>query len=301
MKLSIKNLIIILAVLILGFVVLQYTKRGNKSKVLKSELVALDTASVTKIEVISANGGVTLTREVNDWMINMEEGYKQTKPGAVQAILSNLNRIKPGRLAAKSESKWKDYQVDSTGTRVKVYEGSDLATDIVIGRFGVDGQRNYYTFVRLYDELNVYAAKDFMKMNIYENANDYRDNVLMRLKKDSLTSIVFTAPEETFRLRKVENTWTIDDQPADSLSVASYLNGLNVLASKNFYENTLTGVPTHQVEFTFSSKSSLLIQGYQTSEGIVFKSSENKFEYFLDKMLTDKILKQRSVFVATED
>ena len=65
MKLSIKNLIIILAVLVLGFVVLQYTKRDNKSKVLKSELVSIDTAKVSKVEVIPTKGEVTLFKDGN--------------------------------------------------------------------------------------------------------------------------------------------------------------------------------------------------------------------------------------------
>lgn len=297
MKFSVKNLIIILAVLVIGFIVLQYTKRDNKSKVLKSELVALDTASVTKIEVLSPKGEVILNKEGSNWMVNADDAPKRTKKGVVKSVLNNLNSIKPGRLAAKTESKWKDYQVDSTGTRVKVYEGNELATDIVLGRFGVEGQRSYYTFVRLFEDENVYTAKDFMKMNIYEDANDYRDNVLLRLKKDSLTSIAFSSPEETFLLSK-EDTWKVDGQPADSASVASYLSGLNMASSKNFHNEQVTGTPTHRVECTFSDKAPLIVEGYQLPEGIVLKSSENEVEYFLDTALFEKVFKQKSVFSA---
>jgi hypothetical protein len=297
MKLSVKNLIIILAVLVIGFIVLQYTKRDNKSKVLKSELVTLDTASVTRVEVISPKGEVVLNKEGKVWMVTVEDAKKRTKKGVVKSVLSNLNSIKPGRLAAKSESKWKDCQVDSTGTRVKVYEGNEVSTDIILGRFGVEGQRSYYTFVRLFDDKNVYTAKDFMKMNIYEDANDYRDNVLMRLKKDSLTSIAFSTPEETFVLSK-EDKWKVDGQPADSASVASYLSGLSMTSSKDFYNGQVVGAPTHQVEFTFSDKAPLTVEGYQSSEGIVLKSSENDFEYFLDTALIEKVFKQKSVFSA---
>lgn len=300
MKLSIKNLIIILTVLVLGFVVLQYTKRDNKSKALKSELVSIDTASVTKIEVLSPKGEVMITREGNDWMVALDNGKKRTKSGVVKSVLNSLNGIRPGRLAAKSESKWKDYQVDSTGTRVKVHEGNDLSTDIVLGRFGVEGQRSYYTFVRIFDDQNVYTANDFMKMNIYENADEYRDNVLLRLNKDSLTSISFIFPEESFTLNKTKNGWLLDNQPADSTSVASYLEGLNIASSKIFYDDQLTGSPSHQVAFNFPNRSSLLIEGYQMQEGIVLKSSENEFESFLDTTLIDKVLKQRTVFLTTE-
>ena len=81
-------------------------------------------------------------------------------------MLSTLTTIEPSRIASRSDSKWKDYAVDSAGTRVKVYQGSELVTDIVLGRFGVEGQRSFYTYVRLSEDEDTYVANDFMKMSI---------------------------------------------------------------------------------------------------------------------------------------
>ncbi len=302
MKLTTKNLLIILAIVIGVFAITQFTKRGGKSKSLRSELIAMDTSKVSKIEVIGSAGLVTLQKQNNTWNVSIGNGMsKPAKKTSVDAVLTALGTIKPGRLAAKKEEKWKDYSVDSTGTRVKVFEETDLTTDIVLGRFGVEGQRKFYTFVRLFEEQNVYVANDFMKMSVYENANDYRDNTLARITKDSISSINFSYPDSAFSLVKADR-WLINGQErTDSASVASYLSGLSFLTSKSFYDDDLNIAPTHEIAFSFTNQTDIVISGVLLPDGFVIKSSENAIEAFNDESLNNKVFKGLSAFQPTSD
>ena len=302
MKLTTKNLLILLLIVSAAFAVTQLTKRSGKSKSLRDELVSVDTDKVSKVEVIGIKGSATLSKEDDTWQVTLGNG--QTKPAkgsSVDAMLNTLNTIKPGRLAAKDEEKWKDYAVDSTGTRVKVFEEEDLITDIVLGRFGVEGQRSFYTFVRLFEEENVYVANDFMKMSISENANDYRDNVVGRIVGDSLVSVRFSYPDSSFSLVKGEKWMTGEGQEADSTSVANYLSDLSFLTSKEFYDADLNIKPSHEIVFSFSDDSNATFSGFTLPGSFVIKSSENTVEAFSDQQIKEKLFKGISAFQPTTD
>ena len=301
MKLTTKNLIIILVVLGAAYGVTQFTKRSGRSKSLRSELVSIDTANVSKVEISSTGGEVTLNETAEGWMVNLADGsQKLAKQSSVTSLLTSLNTIEPGRLAAKTEDKWKDYAVDSAGTRVKVYEGDAVSTDIVIGRFGMEGQQSFYTFVRLFEDEEVYVANNFMGMSIGKDPSAYRENTLLRLEKDSLTSISFNYPDSSFTLAKNER-WYLDNQPADSASVVKYLNDLNFLTSRKFYDKSITANPTHTVTYSFSNQPEITMEGYAIGEEMIVKSSENQNESFSDDALRKKVFKGKTAFSPTSE
>ncbi len=298
MKLSLKNLLIILGVLLVVFFIVQFTKSDGRSKSLRSELVSIDTTKTTKVEISSPKGAVTLTKAGDDWTVTLANGAKKAKESTVKSLFQTLNMIEPSRLASRKKENWKDYEVDSMGTRVKVFAGDKVTTDIVLGRFGVEGQRSFYSFVRLFEDENVYVANGFMKMSVYENADDYRDNNVLRLKKDSLTQVVFDYPEGSFTLEK-NTDWTIGGAKADSATVAEFFQGLSYANSKNFYEETATVNYTHAVTFSFSNSSDIKLEGLRENDDVIVKSSENAVEIFNDADLWDKIFKDPVVFAAT--
>ena len=300
MKLTTKNLLFILGALAIVFAVTQLTKRTGRSKLLKSELVSIDTAMVSKIEIITSEESVTLSRE-EEWKVALSDGsQKIAKESSVSSLLSSLNTIKPGRMAARSQDKWKDYSVDSTGTRVKVYEEGEISTDIVIGRFGVEGQQSFYTFVRLFEDDEVYVANDFMGVSVGKDAASYRENEVLRLQKDSLVSISFDYPDTAFRLTK-EEEWYLDDQQADSALVAGYLSGLNFVNSSEFYDQSSEINPTHTVIYEFSNQPEIRIEVQYLGLNAILKSSENLHELFADNSLEKKLLKGRNEFLATRE
>lgn len=301
MKLTTKNLLILLVVLAAAFAVTQMTKRSGRSKSLKSELVVMDTAKVTKIEIASPEGEVTLSDSPEGWKVTLDDGsQKIAKQSSVTGLLGSLNAIKPGRLAAKSQDKWKDYAVDSAGTRVRVFENEEIATDIVIGRFGMEGQQSFYSFVRLFEDQEVYVAPDFMGISIGKDAASYRENTILRLKKDSLTSISFNYPDSSFSLSKGQE-WYLADQVADSAAVAKYLSGLGFVTSREFYDQTVVGSITHSVTFSFSNQPEITIDGFAQNDEMVVRSSENQTEQFKDDAVVQKVFKGKNAFLTTPE
>ena len=301
MKLTTKNLLLILVVLGAAYAVTQLTKRSGRSKSLRSELVAIDTSRVSEITISSLEGEVLLSKADEAWNVRLADGsQKLAKKTAVVGLLNSLNTIEPGRLAAKTEDKWKDYAVDSAGTRVRVLADGKVAADIIIGRFGMENQQSFYTFVRLFEDKEVYVAKGFMGMSVGKDAASYRENMLLRLNEDSLSSISFNYPDSAFSLTKGEQ-WYLADQVADSAAVMQYLSGLGYVSSREFYDQELPGNPTHSAVFTFSNQPEITVYGYASESSMVLNSSENPQEFFMDDVAADKVFKSQSAFLTTPE
>ncbi len=292
----------ILAVLVGIYLLINFTGGKQRSKSFKSELVKIDTSAVNKIEIEKNNEKLLIKKESNQWKVRLKSGKAvNAKASNVKSTLTSLMSIKPSRLAAKEESKWKDYQVDSAGTRLKVYEDDQLTTDIILGRFGVQGRQRYHTFVRLADDKEVYAANDFMSMSIPTDASGYRNNVLFRLNKDSLDQIVFNYPDSAFTLQSMDDYWFINDQRVDSANTAKYLSGLNLVTSTKFYDDTENlNDPAFTVTFKQNNLPDINLLAYQYVTDWIIHTPNNPEGHFRDQSLYDRLFKRRSYFLGSE-
>ncbi|MEM9326249.1 MAG: hypothetical protein AAGA85_11355, partial [Bacteroidota bacterium] len=166
------KLLAALAVLVVIYLIMTMTGEKSRSKSFRDVLVDIDTAKVTKVEVLTSTEETVVTKTGDfSWEVALGDKVKPAMASAVKSLMTTLEGAVPSRLVARSADQWKDYAVDSTGTRVKIYEGSSLALDLVIGRFGVQGQRQFHTFVRLAAEEDVYQANNFMGISIAKSPN----------------------------------------------------------------------------------------------------------------------------------
>ena len=283
----------ILAVLVLVYLGVSYMGGDSRSKSFRDVLVDIEKDAVTRVEIDRGGNTTTLSGGPDDWTVQLSDGStKPAKPGSINSMLSSLSSIEPSRIASRSEDKWADFQVDTSGTRVKVFEGNDEVLDIIIGRFGLEGQRSFYTYVRLADENDTYVANNFMSMSVSADPNSYRENEVLRVKKDSLTNISFDYPEGAFSLVKSDGKWFVDNVPADSANTASYISGLSLVTSRSFTASS--GSPVQTVSFGFSNQEDLTV----TLDGNeVLSSSHNEHEFFSDSTVTHKIFKEKSYFM----
>lgn len=278
------KLVAALAILLGVYAIVKFTLGKSRSNSYHESLVNIDTAAITKIEIENAGALTILTKKNEGWSVGSNKVATTT---SVKGLLDKLMTIEPSRLASRKEESWKDFQVDSTGTRVKIYQGSNKTLDLMIGRFGVEGQRSFYSYVRLSDEPDTYVANNFMGMGIGKTDADYRNNQILKVKKDSIQSIEFAYQDGSFILEKLENSsWTIGGVSADSVRVAEYINGLANVTSKKFYDEKLENSTKEVIiniegydKITLSSNGSKLIKSSQ-NEGEVFEDSDAYLKIF---------------------
>lgn len=293
-----KKLAITFAVLLLiAAVVIIIDKKSNDST-FNQVLVSIDSTKITSIVLYPKaqnHKEVRLIKQNGKWNVKTASNkYKPVPPDKINELINAAIKIEPIRLAAKSETKWKEYQVDTSGTRVEFYDGNEKILDIVIGKFTFQQPRNMTTFVRLTDEKNVYAVDGFLEFIFNKPADSFRNETLVSLTSDVINKVTLNyKPDTSFVLEKVNDRWMLNGDAADSAKTVEYLRTLSNLRSNEFTDNAESGNPSGTLKIESVNNKTTTISIYP---GNVIASSENKDEIFRDDKLLSQIIKTPASF-----
>lgn len=296
---NVKNIRLLgfLVILVLVYVGLKVFKNTSRSKSFRQELVQIDTSLVSKLVISKSGNSFQVMKEDGAWKVSISDDKNvDATASSVRNALGTLLGIQPDRIATRDPNKWSEYQVDTTGTRVQVYEGDKNTLDLIIGRFGVQGQRQFHTFVRLEGDDEVYAANDFMGISFPSEPKSFRNSRFLQMETDSIYQITFQYPaDSSYILTKRDSVWYIGLQPADSASVADYLSDLRFISSTEFVDDVDPNMlinPVYKVEIESKGNENEIVEAYSHPKyKLIFHSSYNPKAYFSDEKLNSRIFK----------
>lgn len=299
---KISNLKLVLGLVLLALVYLATVYfDSSKSEELEKQLVSIDTANVTEIIITSSDETVNLTREGQQWEVQLNSGKKvPAVTSMVKSLLNELINIQPDRLAANDKSKWKDYQVDSTGTNLQVKEHDKLTLNMITGHSGST------SYIRLADETEVYASDGFGGLKSKETINHYRDNTFVKINTDSIQSIAFRYPgDSSFQMINDSGYWSFDDgSPIDSTKTVDYIRNLKLKYNDQFSGQDGSSLGESLAEITISTKNEadLFIRAYRDpADSMVYQSSSNPTAFFKDKELGETLFVGKSKLSTSQE
>ena len=301
-KVTTVRLLVFLVVLLLIYSAMEFFGTSGRSSSFRSELVSIDTAQVTKVLITKGSETLNLVDADSSWIVFYTEDEVYSAVGdRVRSALASLQAIKPSRVATRNPEKWAEFQVDSTGIRVEVFEGGDRSLDIVLGRFGMQGQQQFHTYVRLFDDNDVYVAENFMSFSLSTSAESYRNQKLTQFAVDSVDRIRFRYPGDSSYVlqRSPARPWLLDGQPADSTEVQAYLNALSRATSSKFAQvREILINPTFEMRLEIRGFDPILIKAFaETDSTFLITSTSNREGIFRDPALFGRIFKPRSEFL----
>lgn len=252
-KLNIKSLSIIFAVLLILVIIIFYIDSKKGERTFRSNIVDIDTSKVTSILIYPKRSNleaVEIQRKGSLWKVKSGQKLFNADENIVNNILKTLTELKPKRVAATDKSRWKEFEVtDSLATRVKLITGKKTQADIYFGKFSYQQPKNqmayYYnqqgtinTYVRIAGDKIVYVVEGYLGMTLNRELNDFRNKSILKSNKSNWTRLSFTYPaDSSFYLAKEEGKWLVNGLPADSASVAEYLNSISWLSSSDFIDD----------------------------------------------------------------
>lgn len=292
--LNTKTLIILLVILGGIYLITKLTQKEDRT--FRSEMVTIDSADVTKMVILPKLGSegqeVTITKTGNEWKLESEGKSYKADPSSIKNILAELMRMKSERVAAVEDSKWDQYEVsDSTGTRIQLYKGKKMISDLYVGKFdytqpkGPQDPRQQQprgkmsTYVRPAEENSVYVVDGFIKMSIQPNVNAYRDKTLFASNKEDLTKITYNYSNyDKFVLTKENGIWLLDGTPADSIKTSLYLNKLAKITSSNFIDDVepFSHTPAFQIQIEGNNMLPVELNAYPADSANKFVITSSK-------------------------
>lgn len=279
---------------------------GKTERTFRQVLVDIDSSKVTEILIYPKSQNhkaVKLFKDKDEWRVNLPSGGDaKVVDQRISSLFAQLLAIIPKRLAARDESKWNELQVDSTGSRVKVFEGSKLSLDLVIGRFSFQQPRTMNTFVRLYNDKDVYEVDGFLDMMFNQGAKIFRDGTVIKSDHKNWQQLQFVYPaDSSFQLVSSNNGWLLNGIPTDSTKTINYLTRLANLSNSNFIDDVKikpTDSPTFSLNITTKDLQFIELKGFKDSTSFMIHSSQNPEAWFDGSSLSSTIFPGKSSFLA---
>ncbi|MBW8049864.1 MAG: DUF4340 domain-containing protein [Cytophagales bacterium] len=324
-KFSILHLAVILVILLGVYFALEFWDKKERSSSYRDELVSIDTMNISKMIVTTKSypgKDIVLIKNNAGWYIRLKEGKNvPADNGEVKRAIDVLIQVKTRRLAANDPSKFNELRVDTSGTRVQVFEGDKKTLDLIIGKFSFQNKRDFYTYVRLADENEVYTTDAFLGPSFEKDFSRWRDQTIVRSAPDSITAITWAYPaDSSFTLAKtlmkkgvtkssrvlgrdLGGLWSVNGALADSTKVKNFLNSLRNIYSDKFADdvsktNLSNKVFTMVIELSGSEKIEIGVYQHPTYKWII-NSSTNPESYFAsdDQIVVKKLFISKGRFL----
>ncbi|HZK08637.1 MAG TPA: DUF4340 domain-containing protein [Bacteroidales bacterium] len=323
-KLNVKTLVVILIILAAIYTIAEMT--GGRDRSFRNVLVEVDTTDVESIYIRPAGGALPIIlhrTSVGAWEVSGQDKSYPADIGMVRSILAQFTLMKPERVAATTEKKWAEFELnDSLATRVTLKGAGEELADLMIGKFSytqppqTQAQQNPYqqqqrgkmtSYVRLTDEKPVYAVEGFLKMAYQDDVNAYRNKSLVKVTPNDISALNYTFPDRVINLEKADGHWMMNGQPADSAAMVKYLNKLSRLNSSAFADASVvkTGSATHRLSLEGSNFAPVTVEAWpvaDTTIGYVVTSSANPGAEFdgSNARLFETIFVEEPVFLGAE-
>lgn len=288
-NISNKTLSLVFAGLLIIAILIIIKDSGSGERTFRSELVDIDTSAVTQILIYpkATNGSeVKLFKDDdNDWKVELANGNLASVPkGKIDNILNQVIQIKPSRLAARGEDKWKEFEVDSSATRVKFYEDDDKVLDMMIGRFSFQQPRTMNTYVRLTGETEIYEVEGFLSMTFNKKANDFRDQTIIKGDPENWMNIVYNYPaDSSYQLVKVDDKWTTSaGVELDSAKTANQLRRLSNITGTEFVDVDRARLMSPEMTLQISTQDGepIEVNAFNYNDTYIINSSQNPDAFF---------------------
>jgi Domain of unknown function (DUF4340) len=306
-KLSPKTLAVIFVVLFVVAAFYVYYDSSHEERSFKSDIVNIDTAKITSIYIYpkaTNHKEVKIFKEGKYWQVMLSNNKSvPADQGKIKNMINQLNEIKANSVAAQQESKWKEYKVDSSGTRVKVYEGGDNTLDLILGKLSYQQPRTMTTFVRVKGDQDVYEINGFLEFTFNQKPNYFRNNIVVNDDFTHWNRITYAYPDSSFQLVKDStNHWMINNVKVDSAKVVTYLRTLSHLNGRDFIDNpdqSLLRKSNYTATIESSALGAVTLVAYVDPAQCIIHSSQNPESYFEGKStnLWQKIFVGKSHFL----
>ncbi len=224
----------VLVILWLGSVLLSGRRGGGSAPDggIASLLERLDASTVSAVRIVGPDGTVSLQRASEAWTVNGYVADSSVVAGLwtilaeaeVGGVVAN-NPRNHERMGLSGDSAW---TVDFT-----LADGGGMASMLV----GESGPIIPSGYVRLPDRDAVVVVSGDLRSTLTQSVTDWRDKTILQVDTAAVVRVVLETDEGTHVAERLDSTWSVDGEPADSTTMSWVLDELANLVAVGFVED----------------------------------------------------------------
>lgn len=187
-----RTLFFLLLFLLLAYGGIRYLI-GKSGLLFETQLIAIDTSAVTAISLFperSAQQEILLKKEGKTWIASQGNRSVKATFRAITPLLAKLADIESHHIVTKDLTEWENYGVGADqGIRIRVFSQGDLLEDFLIGRIQYLEDSTVYTYIRLWEDEEVYAVEGPIAQALSPGFDSFRSKSLLDIDPDDVREI----------------------------------------------------------------------------------------------------------------
>ncbi len=238
-----RNTILLLGLLVVLLIVavLVTQKPGESSSTGEAgaALATIDSLAVDKIELKTSANAVVLQKNGVEWYLQEPLSYRADQ-STVAGFLHDSKSLEVRNVVSNKPEKHSVFQVDSTGTRVKIFEKGIERTSFVVGKPTSSYSEMY---ARRSGSNDVYVVSGASPEMFSRPVKEWRDKTIFTTSRDNIKEVRFQYGDTTFVLAFKDSAWTIGKDSTQESIVNTLLSSLSSVQADDFVDTVVHPLP----------------------------------------------------------
>jgi hypothetical protein len=291
-----RSTVILLGVLVvlvlIGYLVMQ--KPGEKSSTGErgEKFVMLDSLSVDKIEITAQGSPVVLQKKGVEWFLERPVSYRADQ-SAVAGLLHDMNMLEIRSTVSGKPEKHSVFQVDSTGTLVKVYEKGSEKASFIVGKMG-----STYTelYARQSSSNDVVAVSGGSPMTFNKAVKEWRDRTIAAPARDAIKEVRYQYGDTTFVLAFRDSAWMVGRDSTEEWAVNNLISSLSNVQADDFRDSSTSRLSKPTAQITYAG-TQLTFFYVKEGDKYVVQSSSTPQLFEMQSWRANQILKRKKEII----
>ncbi len=251
-----------------------------------------DSSTVTAVHITSKSDTIILERRGTEWFVGKPLSYKADQQ-QVHSLVGLLANLRLETVVSSNPEKQSMFQVDSTGTRISLFDGTTSVAGLIIGKVGnAVGE----TYVRADGSSDVALVQGSLTYIGSRPVRDWRDKTIIEVPKEQIQNVAYQYGDTTFTLTFRDSAWFVDDSPADPQVVNGVLASLAHFTAYDFVDMPPEPPPAIAAAISYNGVQ-VRFSHLENTELYLVQGSGSTQWYEVQKWRANQVLKRKKDFL----
>lgn len=177
-KVNNRTLFILFGGLLLVVVAVQWwqAQKPESAAIRETTIEPVDSSKITRIQFLPAFDtakAYSLVPTDTGWQVQNKSASQFNENRFQRAMEELKNGIPISHLVSRKKADWEEYEVDSSGTLLKVYQEGKLYDKAVLGKMDFSEKQKATTYVRHAEQPSVYAVSSYLEGSLKGKVSDW--------------------------------------------------------------------------------------------------------------------------------
>jgi len=234
--------------LIIAVLVMQKPGERSSSGGTGMVLAPIDSIAVDKIEIKTPSSSIVLQKNGVEWYLQEPISFRADQ-STVAAFIHDSKSMEVKNVVSNKPEKHSVFQVDSTGTQVKIFEKGAEKTAFVVGKATSSYSEIYARRSGSNDVIIVGGASAY---GFSRAVKDWRDKTIFTTLRENIKEVRYQYGDTTFVLAFKDSAWTIGKDSTQESVVNNLLSSLSNVQADDFVDTLLQRPPRITAQIAYA-------------------------------------------------